>query len=129
MENNLSENIELTMPVNAAYVSAVRLTASSVSNRLKFDVDEIEDIKSAVSEACAYIIGRADPLLHTCFKIKFNLSPDSIEIIISMPDMEVDDSCENDMALMMIKAMMDDMEIVDNNGKLAIIIAKRHKTS
>ena len=44
-----AESVELTLPINAAYISAARLTASSIANRLGFGIEEVEDIKTAVS--------------------------------------------------------------------------------
>ena len=66
--------IQLSLPLNAAYVSAARLTASSVANRMGFSTDEIEDIKAAVSEACTFIIKKAPAVPTGNFVIQFHMS-------------------------------------------------------
>jgi len=38
------------------FLSAVRLIAASITGRMNFNVDEIEDVKAAVSKAYASII-------------------------------------------------------------------------
>jgi len=125
MNNN--EQIKLTLPINAAYVSAARLTASSVANRLNFDIEEIEDIKVAVSEACAYIIRESSFNSNRDFKIEFDLSADKIKITLSVDvndnKFEVDD---NEMSLLVIKAVMDSFAINCENGVFNMIIEKKH---
>ena len=120
--------IKLSFPVNAAYVSSARLTASSVANRMNFDIDEIEDIKTAVSEACTYIIKTLSSEARGNFEISFLLSNESIEISISaegklspVPD---------DMSIMMIKAMVDDFKIESGTKDLiSVTMLKKHKAS
>ena len=104
-----NENIRLSLPVNAAYVSAARLTASSIANRLAFGIDEIEDIKVAVSEACTYIIKRAPVTEVEDFRIMFAPGDNRLTIQIRIPFMIQDD--EDEMGLVMIKASMDDFAL------------------
>ncbi|MDR2904204.1 MAG: ATP-binding protein [Clostridiales bacterium] len=127
-KNNEPENIELSLPVNAAYVSAARLTASSIANRLGFDIDEIEDIKAAVSESCIYIIKKAAESKTNLFKLTFRLSDGHLEIMlcsdVSMPS----DEQEAEMSLLMIKALMDTLELSAERGDaIEIKMSKRHK--
>lgn len=42
----------MTLPNKPEYVSVARLTASVVANNMGFDIEDIEDIKVAVGEAC-----------------------------------------------------------------------------
>ncbi len=45
-------SIKLSIPPQSDYIGVVRLTISGVATRMNFSVDNIEDIKIAVSEAC-----------------------------------------------------------------------------
>lgn len=126
--NSNNETIELTLPVNAAYVSAARLTASSVANRLGFDIDEIEDIKAAVSEACTYIIKKYHSSSKNSFKIIFLMANDTLKISISLEDPVKLENTSEDMSLLMIKALMDEMQVdSSNNAELDIFMLKNHK--
>lgn len=51
--------VELSIPSLPEFVGVVRLAASGVASRLGFTVDEIEDIKLSVSEACTNAIQHA----------------------------------------------------------------------
>jgi len=44
--------ILLEIPCASDYVSIVRLTISGIASRMNFTVEDIEDIKIAISEAC-----------------------------------------------------------------------------
>ncbi|MDR1912929.1 MAG: ATP-binding protein [Clostridiales bacterium] len=132
MSNNNVECIKLSLPLNSAYVSAARLTASSVANRLGFETDEIEDIKAAVSESCTYII-KKQPIetsvssAHENFTIKFFLGENalSVEITTHGPLSGEQDG----MSIIMIKALMDDVTITEEPDGATIIMSKEHKES
>lgn len=132
MNNGRSEKdrIQLSLPVNAAYVSAARLTASSVANRMGFDIDEIEDIKAAVSEACTYTIKKLSINNNENFSIMFFLKQDVLEISIeTKADLEMETQ-EEEMSLIMIKALMDEMEVdCQEDGYISIKMVKRHQAS
>lgn len=51
--------VELRIPSRAEWVALARLTVSTVASRLNFSIDEIEDVKLAVAEACTNAIQHA----------------------------------------------------------------------
>jgi serine/threonine-protein kinase RsbW len=48
--------VELRIPSRAEWVALARLAAAAVANRLKFSIEDIEDVKLAVAEACTAVI-------------------------------------------------------------------------
>jgi len=60
---NLGEraDVELRLPADSVYVSELRTTTASLSARLDFTIDDIEDLRIAVGEACAMVLPEADP--------------------------------------------------------------------
>jgi len=52
---------ELRLPAEAAFVSVLRATAVSVAARLDFTVDDLEDLRMAVSEAAGLVLDQATP--------------------------------------------------------------------
>lgn len=127
-EKKTIEHIELSLPINAAYVSAARLTASSISQRMGFSIDEIEDIKAAVSEACTYIIKKSPPKSTKTYKITFCLQKDILEIDFCLSDIVLFSSDENEMSIIMIKALVDSLELLHDSKTLTSIkMFKTHK--
>jgi len=121
-----SDRISLSLPVNAAYVSAARLTASSIANRMGFSIDEIEDIKTGVSEACTYIIKKLSSDPENNFQIQFQMKRDVMEILIQSNGI-LSDGEENDMSLIMIKALMDELKVGAYDEEISMTMTKIHK--
>jgi serine/threonine-protein kinase RsbW len=53
-------DVELRLPADGVYVSVVRTTAAGLAARLDFLIDDIEDLRIAVGEACAMVLPEAD---------------------------------------------------------------------
>jgi serine/threonine-protein kinase RsbW len=122
------ENIELTLPVNAAYVSAARLTASSIASRLGFNIEEIEDIKAAVSEVCAYIIKKSCVGRASSFRIVFSMTDRLLEIRVSSDINAVPSDYEEEISLQMVKALMDTLILeTPDQARIDLLMRKNHK--
>jgi len=50
------DEIKLTLPTKIEYVSLARLTIASVANGMGFSIEDVEDLKVAVSEACINVV-------------------------------------------------------------------------
>lgn len=127
---NKSDQIRLSFPVNPAYVSSARLTVSSIANRINFDIDEIEDIKTAVSEACIYIIKRSAAFAGSNFEICFTPGQQEMYVEILAEDKAGGDieASSEEMSLMMIKALVDEFSISKPaDDRISITMTKRHK--
>ncbi len=48
----MSDRITINLPCKKEFVVVARMTATVVASKLNFNIEEIEDIKIAVSEAC-----------------------------------------------------------------------------
>jgi serine/threonine-protein kinase RsbW len=72
--------VELRLPADSAYLSVLRTATAGLAARLDFTLDEIEDLRIAVDEACALLLPDAvsgRPL--TC---RFTLQSDCLEIAV-----------------------------------------------
>ena len=124
----MNELIQLTMPVDAAYVSAARMTATSIANRMGFDINEIEDIKAAVSEACTLMIKHSAQNAQGAFTIVFSIEKDLLNVTIDTENVaQLRDSPE-EMGLVMMKALMDDLNVDrGKDGRLIVKMTKQRK--
>ena len=52
---------ELRLPADSAYLSVLRTATAGLAARLDFTLDEIEDLRIAVDEACAMLLPRPAP--------------------------------------------------------------------
>jgi serine/threonine-protein kinase RsbW len=53
-------HVELRLPADGAYVSVLRTATAGLAARLDFTLDDIEDLRMAVGEACALVLTEAD---------------------------------------------------------------------
>ncbi len=51
--------VEVRTPADVVYVSTLRLTAASLASRCDLTIDDIEDLRLAVDEACALLLPHA----------------------------------------------------------------------
>ncbi|MGI8614983.1 MAG: anti-sigma factor [Nocardioidaceae bacterium] len=53
--------IEIIVPAGGEYLSVLRTAAAGLAARLDFTLDDIEDLRIAVDEACAMLLSQARP--------------------------------------------------------------------
>lgn len=69
VERETPDLVELRIPARPEWVALARLAAATVANRLRLSIEEIEDVKLAVAEACTAVIqndGRGEFIQLTC---------------------------------------------------------------
>ena len=76
----MADLLRFTVPGKQEYVGVVRLAVSSAANTAGFDVEDIEDIKIAVSEVCTNVFCRCDDTV--MYQIVCELGDDGIVILI-----------------------------------------------
>jgi serine/threonine-protein kinase RsbW len=80
-------DVELRLPADNAYVSVLRTTTASLAARLDFTIDDIEDLRIAVGEACAMVLPEADPA--TTLLAEFFLAPGRLTVRVSVNGSEI----------------------------------------
>jgi len=75
-------DVELRLPADSAYVSVLRTTTASLAARLDFTIDDIEDLRIAVGEACAMVLPEAEPM--TALLAEFFLAPSRLTVRVSV---------------------------------------------
>jgi serine/threonine-protein kinase RsbW len=56
VRDTIRDVVELRIPCRAEWVALARLSVAAVASRLRLSIEEIEDIKLAVAEACTAVI-------------------------------------------------------------------------
>ena len=59
MTKKNTQHITMEIPSDAEHISTVRLAISGIASRMAFSIEDIEDMKIAVSEACTNAIQHA----------------------------------------------------------------------
>lgn len=102
-----SPDVELRLPAESAYVAVLRMTTAGLAARLDFTLDDIEDLRMAVGEACALVLEHADPGgdLHATF----DLSDGSIRVAVSADSSTDDDPDQDSFGWQVLTALTSDV--------------------
>jgi len=74
--------VELKIPGRAEWVAVARLAGAAVASRLRFSVDEIEDIKLAIAEACTNSIQAAGGVDAGTIEIVCDAAEDELRVSV-----------------------------------------------
>lgn len=72
----------LTVPADGAYLGVLRTAAAGLAARLHFTLDEIEDLRIAVDEACAMLIRLAAPM--ATLRCRFALTGEELGVEVAV---------------------------------------------
>lgn len=66
MSTGATDAIEISVPAALRFVRVLRLSAAGVLSLREFDVDFVDDVRAAIGEACALVLGEhgAPGMLH-----------------------------------------------------------------
>jgi serine/threonine-protein kinase RsbW len=74
--------VEVRLPASSSYLSVLRTATAGLAARLDFTLDEIEDLRIAVDEACATLLSQARPEPGlTCL---FTVEGDALSVRVSV---------------------------------------------
>ena len=74
--------VSISLPAVGAYLSVLRTATAGLAARLDFTLDDIEDLRIAVDEACAMLLAQAAPA--ASLDCTFELLPDTIKVAVSV---------------------------------------------
>jgi serine/threonine-protein kinase RsbW len=78
----LRDQVTVRMPADGAYLSVLRTATAGLAARLDFTLDEIEDMRIAVDEACAMLLSQAIP--GSDLECAFSLGQDEMTVSVSV---------------------------------------------
>jgi serine/threonine-protein kinase RsbW len=81
-QQSTRDHVTVCMPAEGAYLSVLRTATAGLAARLDFTLDEIEDLRIAVDEACAMLLAQAIP--GTNLECAFDLSAEEMTITVSV---------------------------------------------
>jgi serine/threonine-protein kinase RsbW len=122
------DTVRIKIPAAPAYVQVVRLVAAGLASRLKFTIDDIEDLKIAVDEVCAYLTGAQgrEGDLH----ILFTVTDDRIEIAgtgLLSPGQKIRTDL-TEFSRMILDTVVDSATLDSTNGRPAFNLVKNKRS-
>jgi len=112
----MNDSILLKIPSKPDYISIARLACSAIGSRVGLDIDDIEDLKVSIGEACinSLSISKSDT-------ISVDLIIEEEKLIIKVSGVsedipgDIEESKGRELGILIIKSLMDEV-IFDETG-------------
>jgi serine/threonine-protein kinase RsbW len=80
----MSDSIELRVPADPAYLAVIRTATAGLAARLDLTLDEIEDLRIAVDEACALLLDHRTHIGENLTAL-FTIGSDALDVHVTGP--------------------------------------------
>jgi serine/threonine-protein kinase RsbW len=115
------------MPAEGAYLSVLRTATAGLAARLDFTLDEIEDLRIAVDEACAMLLGQAIP--GSSLECSFTLGHETMTISVSVPSLTPRVPASDTFAWTVLAALAGSVEAHAGPGDQLTIVMRKSRDS
>jgi serine/threonine-protein kinase RsbW len=115
----------LAVPASGAYLGVLRTATAGLAARLQFTLDEIEDLRIAVDEACAILLAVA--ALDAELACRFTVTDDTLTVEAAVPAASpaVRLPSGESFAWQVLSALTDEVSAQVLNGRVMIQLTKR----
>ena len=113
--------ITLSFPAHSAHVSLARHVAAALAARMEFTIDQVEDVRLAIDEACSHLITGGDEVVTCLFMVDGN----------GLTMIETSDAAQsplpdpNGFGWIVMRALVDEVTAADDHGRVTITLRIR----
>jgi serine/threonine-protein kinase RsbW len=115
--------VSLRLPADGAYLSVLRTATAGLASRLDFTLDDIEDLRIAVDEACAMLLpqvaGDAD------LSCEFELSEGLLRVAVSVETVDGQQPSRDTFAWTVLSALAGEVDSSVDGKRVTITLLKR----
>jgi serine/threonine-protein kinase RsbW len=119
----MSDQVVLRLPAASAYLSVLRTATASLASRLDFTLDDIEDLRIAVDEACALLLPHA--VDGSSLECAVDLSPDALAVTVSVPTVEPVPIAQDSFAWTVLTALVGEVTSKETEDGVMLSLVKR----
>lgn len=122
--NGTRDVVVLRLPAAGAYLSVLRTATASLASRLDFTIDDIEDLRIAVDEACAMLLSQTVP--GADLECSFELTKDAISVEVTVPTLDGEEPSRDTFAWTVLTALVGEVDsAVDADRRVTLSLRKR----
>ncbi len=121
----MKDTVVLRLPAQGAYLSVLRTATASLASRLDFTIDDIEDLRIAVDEACAMLLSQA--IAGADLQCAFELSADAIAVAVSVPTLDGEVPSRDTFAWTVLTALAGEVDATVDADKTVTISLRKTK--
>lgn len=131
----MADKLKFVIPGKPQYITIVRLAVGSAADNAGFNIDEIEDIKTAVGEACKNISCHGSEGFAEQYEVECLVEDGRMEIYVTDTSSDhkleklqkpcLDCPNEGDLGLYIVQSLMNSVELIEGpNCKKTIKMIK-----
>jgi serine/threonine-protein kinase RsbW len=116
--------VTLRLPAASAYLSVLRTATAGLAARLDFTLDEIEDLRIGVDEACAMLLASAVP--GADLHVEFELTAEVLRVSVTVLTLDGVEPARDTFAWTVLAALAGDVASrTDGDNRVTIDLQKR----
>jgi len=120
----LRDVVTVKLPAASAYLSVLRTATAGLAARLDFTLDEIEDLRIAVDEACAMLLAQAVP--GTDLTCEFELTGDTLGISVTVLTVDGREPSRDTFAWTVLSSLAGEVDSsTDADDRVTVTLQKR----
>jgi serine/threonine-protein kinase RsbW len=119
------DQVRVCMPAEGAYLSVLRTATAGLAARLDFTLDEIEDLRIAVDEACAMLLPQAIP--GSNLECGFDLGAEEMTITVSVVAAQPRVPAKDTFAWTVLSALAGTVDSRLGPGDEVAIVLRKHR--
>ena len=126
--SDVRDVVTVRLPADSAYLSVLRTATAGLAARLDFTLDEIEDLRIAIDEACAMLLAQAVP--GTDLTCEFELTGDAMSISVSVLTVDGREPSRDTFAWTVLSSLAGDVDAkAGADDRVIIVMHKRRGTT
>ena len=121
------DQVTVRLPAEGAYLSVLRTATAGLAARLDFTLDEIEDLRIAVDEACAMLLSQAVP--GASLECAFTLGRDVMTIAVAAACLAPQQPATDTFAWTVLTALAGSVDAHVGPGDMLTIVLRKTRES
>ncbi|MEO6206044.1 MAG: anti-sigma regulatory factor [Mycobacteriales bacterium] len=117
--------VTLRLPAVGAYLSVLRTATAGLASRLDFTIDDIEDLRIAVDEACAMLLSQA--VAGADLECTFELTTDAIAVAVSVLTVDGEQPSRDTFAWTVLSALAGEVDSSVDADKRVTLSLRKHR--
>lgn len=122
--SSVGDAVAVRLPATSGYLSVLRTVTAGLAARLDFTLDEIEDMRIAVDEACGLLL--AKPEHGAEFDVEFMLGEDTLHVYVTAPTMDGAEPSRDTFAWNVLAALAGEVDAYTTGpNRVSIVLRKQ----
>jgi serine/threonine-protein kinase RsbW len=118
----MSDQVVLRLPANGAYLSVLRTATAALASGLDFTLDDIEDLRIAVDEACALLLPSA--VEGADLDCRFDLASDALAFAVTVRTDDPSPLSQDSFAWTVLNALAGDVKSTADGDLVTVSLVK-----